>query len=499
MPKYRNIQIGIKFAISMTIMILAAFFSIFGMTEIAKTTHLQKIERDHIELATLLESRCKEYIDLLRNGTPMAVAQANKMLNAKSGSIDEMGIKQLVDKCREKPVAVFEDTNFLEKILFKWFGFAAAFDCASKAINDCNKFKEILENGPENDIGDQNEYVKQVLHYAKEIKENGREFAPIIHKASLFVRNLMIPSSVILLALALFTMFVLAKGIIWPLKDATVLAQAVADGDLTQKIEIDRTDEIGIMIQALNQICDKMGKSLTQASATSRVVADGASNQASSIEHTTASLENISSMVKKNADRAREADTLMKEANLVVKRASGFMEELTSSMEEISKASKETSKIIKTIDEIAFQTNLLALNAAVEAARAGEAGTGFAVVADEVRNLAMKSANAARNTTDMIDGTVKKIETGAGIVSSTNETFSEMAESATKVAHIISEMSTASLEQSQGIEHLNSAMAEIDKVVQQNAASAEELASIMATFRVRKTTMTPQTGTAKEE
>jgi methyl-accepting chemotaxis protein len=229
------------------------------------------------------------------------------------------------------------------------------------------------------------------------------------------------------------------------------------------------------------------------------VVADGASNQASSIERTTASLENISSMVKKNADRAREADTLMKEANLVVKRASGFMEELTSSMEEISKASKETSKIIKTIDEIAFQTNLLALNAAVEAARAGEAGTGFAVVADEVRNLAMKSANAARNTTDMIDGTVKKIETGAGIVSSTNETFSEMAESAIKVAQIISEMSTASLEQSQGIEHLNSAMAEIDKVVQQNAASAEELASIMATFRVRKTTMTPQTGTAKEE
>jgi methyl-accepting chemotaxis protein len=153
------------------------------------------------------------------------------------------------------------------------------------------------------------------------------------------------------------------------------------------------------------------------------------------------------------------------------------MGELTHSMEEISKASEETSKIIKTIDEIAFQTNLLALNAAVEAARAGEAGAGFAVVADEVRNLAMRAAEAARNTADLIEGTVKKVKDGGDLVATTNEAFAEVAQSAAKVGELVGEIAAASNEQAQGIGQVNTAVAEMDKVVQQNAANAEESAS----------------------
>jgi methyl-accepting chemotaxis protein len=153
------------------------------------------------------------------------------------------------------------------------------------------------------------------------------------------------------------------------------------------------------------------------------------------------------------------------------------MGELTHSMEEISKASEETFKIIKTIDEVAFQTNLLALNAAVEAARAGEAGAGFAVVADEVRNLAMRAAEAAKNTSDLIESTVKKIKDGGDLVATTNDAFGLVAQSAAKVGELVAEIAAASNEQAQGIGQVNTAVAEMDKVVQQNAANAEESAS----------------------
>jgi methyl-accepting chemotaxis protein len=185
----------------------------------------------------------------------------------------------------------------------------------------------------------------------------------------------------------------------------------------------------------------------------------------------------MSSMTKQNADNANQADNLMKEANQVVGRANNSMIELTQSMEDISKASEETSKIIKTIDEIAFQTNLLALNAAVEAARAGEAGAGFAVVANEVRNLAMRAADAAKNTADLIEGTVKKVKDGGDLVATTNEAFTEVATSSTKVGDLVAEIAAASNEQAQGIEQVNKVVVEMDKVVQQNAANAEESAS----------------------
>jgi methyl-accepting chemotaxis protein len=188
-------------------------------------------------------------------------------------------------------------------------------------------------------------------------------------------------------------------------------------------------------------------------------------------------MEEMSSMTKKNAENANHADGLMKDTNKIVSSANASMGQLTKSMVDISKASEETQKIVKTIDEIAFQTNLLALNAAVEAARAGEAGAGFAVVADEVRNLAMRAADAAKNTAALIEGTVKKVNDGSQLVSTTNEAFSKVAESSAKVGDIVSEISEASKEQSSGIEQVNIAITEMDKVVQQNAANAEESAS----------------------
>ncbi len=234
---------------------------------------------------------------------------------------------------------------------------------------------------------------------------------------------------------------------------------------------------LSAIAESMNAGAEQVASASGQVSSASQSLAEGSSEQAASIEETSASLEEMSSMTNQNADNAGQADSLMQEANKVVGQANESMGDLTVSMEEISKASEETSKIIKTIDEIAFQTNLLALNAAVEAARAGEAGAGFAVVADEVRNLAMRAADAAKNTSDLIEGTVTKVSDGSNLVTRTNEAFTQVAESSAKVGELVAEIAAASNEQSQGIGQVNTAVTEMDKVTQQNAANAEESAS----------------------
>ncbi len=229
--------------------------------------------------------------------------------------------------------------------------------------------------------------------------------------------------------------------------------------------------------RGLSESADQVASAATEVSSSSRSMAEGSSEQAASIEETSASMEEMASMTKSNAKNAGNADGLMKEANHVVTAANSSMGLLIRSMEDISKAGEETSKIVKTIDEIAFQTNLLALNAAVEAARAGDAGAGFAVVADEVRKLAMRTAVAAKDTAALIEGTVKKVNDGSTLVAAANDSFIKVAENAGKVGALVTEIAEASREQSKGIEQVNLSIAEMDKVVQQNAADAEESSS----------------------
>jgi len=249
------------------------------------------------------------------------------------------------------------------------------------------------------------------------------------------------------------------------------------------------TGPIRRIIEGLTEGAEEVASASGQVSSAAQSLAEGSSEQAASIEETSSSLEEMSSMTKQNADNAQQANGLMGEAKQVVGTANESMGKLTESMAEITKASEETSKIIKTIDEIAFQTNLLALNAAVEAARAGEAGAGFAVVADEVRNLAMRAADAAKNTANLIEGTVKKVKDGSELVSRTNDAFKQVAGSSAKAADLVAEISAASNEQAQGIGQINTAVTELDKVTQQNAANAEESASAAEEMSAQAETM----------
>ena len=242
-------------------------------------------------------------------------------------------------------------------------------------------------------------------------------------------------------------------------------------------------------VAGLSDASDQIASAADAVSHLSQTLAEGASEQAAAIEETSSSLEEMSSMTKQNADNASHANQLMTETKSTVAKASQSMGNLTLSMREISKASEETSKIIKTIDEIAFQTNLLALNAAVEAARAGEAGAGFAVVADEVRNLALRAAEAAKNTADLIESTVKKVKEGSDLVKKTENEFGEVTASVGKSGELIGEISAASQEQAQGIEQVNKAVSEMDKVVQENAANAEESAAASEEMDAQATRM----------
>lgn len=246
---------------------------------------------------------------------------------------------------------------------------------------------------------------------------------------------------------------------------------------------------ISKVVVGLTRITEEMAVTAGQVSAAAQSVAEGSGEQAASIEETSASLEEMSSMTQRNADHAQKANQLMQEAKQVVLTANHSMAQLTQSMGDISKASEDTSKIVKTINAIAFQTNLLALNAAVEAARAGEAGAGFAVVADEVRNLAVRTAEAAHTTSDLIEGTVTKIHHGSQLVVHTHQAFHTVAERSTQAADLVAQIAAASCEQSQGIHQINTAVTQMDKVIQQNAAHAEESAASAAEMNLHAQTM----------
>jgi len=211
-------------------------------------------------------------------------------------------------------------------------------------------------------------------------------------------------------------------------------------------------------------------------SGSSQSLADGASAQAASLEETSASLEELASMTKRNAEDAATAKKLASRARHVADAGATALETLDGAMSGIKESGDEIAKIIKTIDEIAFQTNILALNAAVEAARAGEAGMGFAVVAEEVRNLAHRSAQAARETAEKIATAIHKTGQGVEISERVGKSLAEIVEEVRKVDELVGEVATASHEQSQGVDQINAAILEMDKVVQANAASAEESA-----------------------
>ncbi|MCX7217637.1 MAG: methyl-accepting chemotaxis protein [Burkholderiales bacterium] len=282
-----------------------------------------------------------------------------------------------------------------------------------------------------------------------------------------------------------------------PLSYAVRIAQNIALGDLTQKIQVESRDETGHLLEALADMNTHLVQTVSEvrngtdtiATASAQIAAGNldlssrTEQQASSLEETASAMEELTSTVKQNADNAGQANQLVVAANDYAVQGQAVVGEVVQTMGSIKDSSRKIVDIIGVIDGIAFQTNILALNAAVEAARAGEQGRGFAVVASEVRNLAQRSAGAAKEIKSLIDDSVSKVDAGSGLVDSAGATMSQIVTSVKQVADIMSEIAAASHEQSDGIEQVNLAVMQMDETTQQNAALVEQAAAAAASMQ----------------
>ncbi|PKM60415.1 MAG: methyl-accepting chemotaxis protein [Firmicutes bacterium HGW-Firmicutes-4] len=283
----------------------------------------------------------------------------------------------------------------------------------------------------------------------------------------------------------------IASTIKKPVNKMVDASKRMADGDLDVAIDISTRDEMGELAGAfnrmaanINEVMVNINEATEQVASGSRQVSDssislsqGATEQASSIQELTASIEEIASQTRLNAENADQANQLAEDTKENANQGNSRMQQMLGSMEDISESSNNISKIIKVIDEIAFQTNILALNAAVEAAKAGQNGKGFAVVAVEVRNLAARSASAAKETTALIEGSIKKVEGGTKIANETAAALVQIVDSIEKVYGLITNISVASNEQAIGVEQINQGITQIANVVQATSATSEETAA----------------------
>lgn len=388
-----------------------------------------------------------------------------KMINKIINLGNEVIIKNFMSQALRKPELVKSGIS--------------AFDDVEKIINDLKKVTRLKAGLDELDriASASIEYRKALDVYLKNWSDlntagekrdtAGLEVSLIAEKTATETRKAMEKESDDSVSSLGTSSFMLSAGLAAAFSTGCLLAFAITSGI---------TGPVRKIITGLSEGSGQVASAAEQVSESSHSLAEGSSEQTSSLEKTSSSIEEMSSMTMHNAKNAVQADTLMRQVSKIAEKASESMKALTKSIEEISAASSQTQIIIKTIDGIAFQTNLLALNAAVEAARAGEAGTGFAVVAEEVRKLALRSAEAARNTAVIIENTVIKVRTGTSLLDQTNTEFDEVTETASKVGQLVSEIASASESQAKGIEQINRAVSEMDKITQRNVANAEESA-----------------------
>lgn len=492
MTWFKNLKIRVKL---ITCFIIAAVFTIIvGLIGIYEMRAIHQmvdtIYSDDYQADNLLSEVALNVKDIHIIHLQAAYEQNPATLPSKITKIEELKERdnKILDELKKKGASETEAALF-NKVLESLDGYRDLRNTSLELIKSQNyeqaiaDLPEVLAATEKNEQDIQNLLDESQKGAAKHIEESQEDFL----SRTIIITSVGIIGTLFAILIGLYVASLISN----PLKNLGNVANRMADGDLDVDISIDSKDEVGDLAKAfkkmsenINDVIANIHSAADQVSAGSKQVSDssvelaqGATEQASSIEQFTASIEEISSQTNNNANNAISANEIASSSKLDAERGNERMVKMLSSMEDINESSRDISKIIKVIDEIAFQTNILALNAAVEAARAGQHGKGFAVVAEEVRNLAARSADAAKETTDLIEGSIKKVEDGTKIATETAEALTKIVDGITKVANLVGDIAIASNEQASGIGQVNQGIMQVSQVIQANSATAEESAA----------------------
>ncbi|AJJ12388.1 hypothetical protein CH64_205 [Yersinia rohdei] len=369
---------------------------------------------------------------------------------------------------------------------------------------------QLMEAGKINEFFDQptssfqNAFEQDYNTY---LTQNDRLYSSAVENSNQsfnFALGVIVTVLIVVLAVIIFVWLGMQHILINPLKHLIEHIKHIANGDLTQTIEVNSRNEMGVLAASLKNMQSELITTVSDVRLGADAIYSGASEiaagnndlsarteqQAASLEETAASMEQLTATVKQNAENARQASQLALSASETAQKGGKVVANVVQTMHDIAGSSQKIADITSVIDGIAFQTNILALNAAVEAARAGEQGRGFAVVAGEVRNLAQRSAQAAKEIKGLIEDSVNRVDMGSVLVESAGETMGDIVNAVTRVTDIMGEIASASDEQSRGIDQVGQAVTEMDRVTQQNASLVEESASAAAALEEQASMLT---------
>jgi methyl-accepting chemotaxis protein len=497
MPSVRHLRIGTRLALALGIILLLLVITVgVGVWRLqtldATSRALATVDSEKLQLAV----RWRQTIDVNWVRTKAAILDADtsrlKMWQAEMDKTSEVSVAS-----RLRLIELVQSAE--EKALI------ASIDAAREAYRT-PRAKLLKSKEAGNDVAESMEKDLLPLAHAyslsiQQLEERQQSlYSHALEAASQSALQgqmiLFVVGFIALLLGALFA-FVLTRSIVQPLRYASDSAQAIREGDLSQAINIDGTDEASELLTSLQSMQVNLATVVSSVRAGSDSVAISSAeiaqgnhdlsarteSQASALEQTAASMEELASTVKQNADNAREANQLAQSASTVAIKGGEVVAQVVDTMVGINTSSKKIADIISVIDGIAFQTNILALNAAVEAARAGEQGRGFAVVASEVRSLAGRSADAAKEIKALITDSVERVTHGSILVDQAGATMTEVVSSIRRVTDIMGEISSASSEQSAGMAQVGEAVNQMDQVTQQNAALVEEMAAAASSLK----------------
>ena len=532
MKRYKNLKISLKLIFGFFgVAIIAALVGILGIFNMHQMTERSNLSYNNNTLGIAYCGDASGNFERLRyNALKLTIVDTQEDEKKTIATIEELctTIDELLLKYNNT-IDNEEDTSMYEGICATWEDYKAYMQEVIKYNNsglDDEAAQVILVDSAETGTNLRDKFTQMMENNASYASQRNQENQAATGTATIIM-------SVVIFAAVAFSILIglyIARLIGRPIMAMVSAADQIALGDVNVDIVVDSTDEIGSLGDAFNRMIanirqqvlsvekvalgdltvdvpissphDLLGNKLAemvkknneamvdiniaseqvaegakQVSDSSIHLSQGAMEQSSTIEELTASMEEISSQTELNAQHANQASELAKDAKSNAEKGHSQMKEMLMAMDEINESSIKISKVIKVIDDIAFQTNILALNAAVEAARAGQHGKGFAVVADEVRSLAARSASAAKETTDMIEGSIKKAEDGTKIAKETANALDKIVEGIEHVAAIISDIANASNEQAIGIRQVSEGIIQVSHVVQSNSATSEEIAA----------------------